>query len=243
VVEVRRVYERPALRQVAGDALRPGGLALTRRALAVAALPPGSRVLDLGCGLGATAAVCRAEFGLDAVGLDVSAGMLAEAREQRPALPLLRASGARLPFRAGALDAVLAECTLALLPDLDAALAEVRRVLREDGLLIACDLYARAPDAIPDLRALPLVTCLRGALPRAGFEAKLAARGFTLSLWEDHTEALKAFAARLIFEHGSLASFWGCVTGDPALAGAVQQTTARARPGYFLVLARRGSRK
>lgn len=243
MAEVCRVYEQPALRHVAGDVLRPGGLALTRRALTIAALPPGARVLDLGCGVGTAAATCRAEFDLEAVGLDISAGMLAEARGKHPALPLTQSPGARLPFGAGAVDAVLAECVLSLMPDLDAALAEIRRVLREDGLLIVSDLYARAPDGVPDLRGLSLGSCLRGALPRADFEARLAAHSFMLILWEDHTEALKTFTARLIFEHGSLASFWGCATGNPAVVEPIQQATMRARPGYFLALARRGSRE
>lgn len=233
------MYEQPALRQVAGDVVRPGGLALTRHALTVAALPPDARVLDLGCGVGTTVAACRAEFELDAVGLDVSAAMLAEARGEHPTLPLAQAMGARLPFGDGAADAILAECVLSLMPDLDAALADIRRVLREDGLLIVSDLYARAPDGVPDLRGLSLGSCLRGALSRADFEARLTAHGFTLILWEDYTEALKYFTARLIFEHGSLANFWGCATGNPAAAGPIQQATARARPGYFLTLARR----
>ena len=242
MADVCRVYEQPALRQVAGDALRPGGLDLTRRALALAALPLGAHVLDLGCGLGTTATTCRSEFGLDTVGLDISAGMLAEAHEHHPALPLAQAPGARLPFRDGAVDAVLAECVLSLLPDLDAALVEIHRVLCQDGLLIVSDLYARipegAPSGVPGLRDLPLVSCLRGALARADFESRLTAHGFTLILWEDHTEALKHFIARLIFEHGSLASFWGCTTGNPAAVKPIQQTTARARPGYFLAVAK-----
>jgi len=238
VAEVCRVYEQPALRHVAGDALRPGGLALTRHALAVAALPPGARVLDLGCGLGTTAVACRAEFDLDAVGLDCSARMLAEVRGPHPALPLVQAPGARLPFCDGGLNAVLAECVLSLMPDLDAALADIRRVLREDGLLVVSDLYARAPEGVPDLRGLLLVSCLRGALARDVFESRLTAHGFTLILWEDHTEALKAFTARLIFEHGSLASFWGCATGNPVVGEPIQQATLRARPGYFLALAK-----
>jgi len=243
VAEVCRVYEQPALRHVAGDVLRPGGLALTRRALTIVALPPGARVLDLGCGVGTAAATCRAEFDLDAMGLDVSAGMLAEARSHHPTLPLAQATGARLPFGAGTVDAVLAECVLSLMPDLNAALVDIRRVLREDGILIVSDLYARAPDGVPDLRDLSLGSCLRGALPRADFEARLTAHGFMLILWEDHAEALKTFTARLIFEHGSLASFWECATGNPAAAGPIQQATARARPGYFLAVARRGSRE
>ncbi|MBN1872604.1 MAG: methyltransferase domain-containing protein [Anaerolineae bacterium] len=240
MVEVCRVYEQPVLRQVAGNVLRPGGLALTRHALTVAALPPGARVLDLGCGVGTTTAVCGDEFDLDAVGLDVSAGMLTEAHGQHRTLPLVQAAGARLPFRGGALDAVLAECVLAIIPDLDSALADIRRVLRDGGLLIVSDLYARAPDGVSGLRNLPLASCLRGALSRTDFEAKVMAHGFTLILWEDYTEALKHFTARLILEHGSLANFWQCAAGNSA-AEPIQQAIRHARPGYFLAVARNGS--
>lgn len=242
MVQVCRVYEQPALRYVAGDALRPGGLALTRYALTVAALQSGARVLDLGCGVGTTAKTCRVEFALDAVGVDVSPRMLSEARGQCPALPLIQAPGARLPLGDGVVDAVVAECVLSLLPNLDAALVDIGRVLCEGGLLVVSDLYARAPDGVPDLRSLPVISCLRGALPRADFESRLAAHGFTLILWEDHTESLKRFAARLIFEHGSLAGFWGCAAGSPAV-GPIQRAIARARPGYYLALARKGNRQ
>ncbi|MBN2001956.1 MAG: methyltransferase domain-containing protein [Anaerolineae bacterium] len=243
MAEACRIYEQPALRRVAGDVLRPGGLSLTRYALAQAALLPGARVLDLGCGVGTTAAVCRGEFNLGAVGLDVSGGMLAEARGQHPGLPLVQAPGARLPFRDGSLDAVLAECTLSLMPDPDAVMAEVRRVLRAGGWFAVSDLYTRAPDNAPsgvtDPHTLPPAGCLQGACARADFEARLAAHGFIAILWEDHTRALKTFTARLIFEHGSLAGFWQCATGNPAIAEPIRQAVARAHPGYFLAIAQK----
>ncbi len=43
-----RVYEQASLREALGDTLRPGGFALTERALAVCALPAGARVCLLG---------------------------------------------------------------------------------------------------------------------------------------------------------------------------------------------------
>jgi arsenite methyltransferase len=52
--KVCRVYELPGVQRVTGATIRPGGLALTRRAVALADLPAGAWALDVGCGAGAT---------------------------------------------------------------------------------------------------------------------------------------------------------------------------------------------
>lgn len=228
-----RVYEQGAVRRVTGDAIRPGGLALTRRALALAALPTGARVLDVGCGVGATVALCRSEFALTAVGLDLSAVLLAEGRTRTPRRPLLQATALHLPLPAGAFDAVLAECSLSLMADWDRALTDVARVLRPGGLFVVSDVYAAPKDRVAPT-ASRLRCCLNGARSRHEIEAHVQAHGFALRHWEDQTPALRRFAARLIWEHGSLAAFWACagVTDEEAAA-------LPARPGYFLAVARR----
>ncbi|MEO5876139.1 MAG: class I SAM-dependent methyltransferase [Streptosporangiaceae bacterium] len=52
-------------------------------ALCAALVPPGSRVLDAGCGTGRVA-IRLAELGYDCVGADLDASMLAEARRAAP---------------------------------------------------------------------------------------------------------------------------------------------------------------
>ena len=54
-----RPYESPALREAIGPALRPGGLDLTERAARYCGLAAGDLVLDVGCGIGATAAFLK----------------------------------------------------------------------------------------------------------------------------------------------------------------------------------------
>ncbi len=241
-----RVYEQPPLRQVAGETIRPGGLELTERALALCDLPPNARVLDVGCGIGATVEHLSAKRQLSAIGVDLSPRLLQEGRERNRSLPLLRAPGERLPLADGSVDAAWAECTLSLMTDLDQALAECRRVLRAGGVLAITDLYARQPDGATELHRLPLSSCLSGALPRQEMMDRVQAQGFEVFLWEDHTEALKRFTAQLILTHGSLASFWCCMAPravqaaqDPAVfAGQIEQAIATARPGYFLMISK-----
>lgn len=232
-----RVYEESALRQVAGETIRPGGLALTERALAFCSLPPGARVLDLGCGIGATVEHLGMRRGLLAIGLDASTPLLREGRERQARLLLLQARGERLPLAANSADAVLAECTLSLMADLDRALAECHRVLRPRGLLAVTDLYVRQPGGAAALHRLPLCSCLSGALPRKELTGRLQAAGFEVLLWEDHTAALKGLAAQLIMAHGSLDSFWRRMVPSGVAAAEIAPAIAAARPGYFLLIA------
>lgn len=229
---VCRVYEQQAIRQVVGDVIRPGGLALTRHALSLAALPEGAPLLDVGCGVGATVALCREEFALRAVGLDLSMVLLREGQLHVPERPLLQAMAQHLPFATGRFAAVMAECSLSLAADWARALLELRRVLEPGGLAIISDIYAAAGATAPPPGST-LRCCLSGARSRSDIEGLLAAQGLTLLFWEDHTPALRQFAARLVWEHGSLASFWSCV-------GATESEVAAfpAQPGYFLLLAR-----
>jgi SAM-dependent methyltransferase len=101
-------------------------------------LRAGRRVLDVGCGAGRHLAA-MVERGIDAVGLDLSPDLLAEA-SQRPALRgrLVRADMRSLPF-AGEFDAALSLFTSFGYFNEDAqntrALAEMARVVKPGGLL------------------------------------------------------------------------------------------------------------
>ncbi len=122
------------------EAIPPGGgppadLEVRLRFLR-ARLPPGARVLDVGCGEGwFTAELTRA--GHTAVGADVAAEPLRRARARTPELDLrqLPAAG-EWPLRDSSFDAVWAGETLEHVTDTAGWLSEVRRVLRSGGELV-----------------------------------------------------------------------------------------------------------
>lgn len=231
-------YESSAMLAVGGPTLRPGGLEITQRALSLCALPAGSRVADIGCGMGTTVDHLRRHHRLRAVGLDRSAGMLGRARRRNPGLPLVKGDAARLPFEDGRLSAVLCECTLTLVPDIDAAWSEIRRVLAPGGFLILADIYARAPRASAGLATLPGTSCLKGARSRDETVGRMHRSGFTLLAWEDRSDALKRLAAELVLAGGSRLALWGTASstgGAASCAAAVRQV----RLGYFLSVARK----
>jgi SAM-dependent methyltransferase len=237
------VYEQPALRAAmaaaSGATLRPGGLALTDVAIACCALPAGAWVLDVGCGTGTTVDHLRTRYHLNALGLDLSANLLAESREHGAALPLMQADGERLPLCSDQLDAIMAECSLSVLADVDQALAEFRRVLKPGGALMVTDVYARNAEALAALGQWPADTGLSGARSQAQIAEQLRAHGFQIKLWQDHTAALKQLAVQLIFEHGSLPAFWQ-QTAPAGTAPGMERATAQIKPGYYLLLARKG---
>ncbi|HTP09479.1 MAG TPA: class I SAM-dependent methyltransferase [Anaerolineae bacterium] len=233
-----RLYEQSPILEVAGETIRPGGLVLTDRALEFCALPIGARVLDVGCGPAASIAHLHGKHQLNAIGLDPSEMLLRSGRRRDRSLSLIQAPGVWLPLADDQFDAVLTECSLSVMRNSDRALAEFRRVLRSDGYLILSDIYARNPDGAAALQRLPIDSCLSGAIAQDAIIDRVEATGLKVMLWEDHTKALNAFAAQLIWSNGSLQQFW-CRATARADAGDIQTAIAQARPGYYLLIAQK----
>lgn len=92
----------------------------------------GDLVLDAGCGNGRPLALLQ-EQGCTAVGVDLSLGMARTAQH-----PLVAAGDVQgLPFPDGAFDAAVALMMLYHVPDQEAAAAELRRVVRPGGVVVA----------------------------------------------------------------------------------------------------------
>jgi malonyl-CoA O-methyltransferase len=136
---VRRDFARAA-----GSYDRHAGLQ-RRVAQAVAGrVPPGAArggtFLDIGCGTGllGEALVQRGARPETLAALDLAHPMTRTGRY--PGQPAVTADVERLPFAAGSLDGVVSSLTLQWVNDLPAALAEMVRVLRPGGLLVASTL-------------------------------------------------------------------------------------------------------
>ncbi|MGQ0840272.1 class I SAM-dependent DNA methyltransferase [Actinokineospora sp.] len=100
-------------------------------------LPPGSRVLDLGCGSGLPTAKQLVDAGMDVVGVDESQTMLDLAAAQAPGATYLHADLRELG-ELGEFDAVVAFFALLMLSkaDIERNLRDIRALLRGPGLLL-----------------------------------------------------------------------------------------------------------
>lgn len=123
-----------------------GTSAALRELVAQAELAPAQRVLDLGCGTGATTLLAkRTEPGIEIVGLDPDEKALARARRKaeraRLAIEFVQGFGDALPFPDGRFDRVLSSFMFHHLeaPEKPAVLRELRRVLRPGGSLHVVD--------------------------------------------------------------------------------------------------------
>lgn len=95
------------------------------------------RVCDLGCGPGQIARYLR-DRGVNVFGLDLSAGMLAQARRLNPGIPFVQGSMLALGLGPETLDGIAAFYSIIHIPRsrVVAALKEMRRVLKAGGWLL-----------------------------------------------------------------------------------------------------------
>lgn len=194
--------------------------------------------MDVGCGVGATVDYLTAKHHLEVYGLDMSASLLDRAHDKNDNLAFIRGDAAALPVHTGALQGLFCECVLSLTADPEAVLKEFFRVVEDGGFLVITDLYWRNPDAQGLFPSLSLNCCLKGAVAAANTKEWVAAAGFTILKWEDHSDLLKQLAARIVWTYGSMNYFWSSFCGK---AESVRRASdmAQLRPGYYFLAARK----
>lgn len=97
-------------------------------------------VLEVGCGTGLILSRV-ADLAKSAHGVDISAGMLEKARTK--GLSVTQASATSLPFDDASFDVAYSVKVLAHVPEIETALAEMARVVRPGGVVIA-EFYNRS---------------------------------------------------------------------------------------------------
>lgn len=113
-----------------------------RRALRRLDVRPAERVLDVGCGTGwVVQYLARSVPGVRIEGMDLSPGMLAEARRLDPEHTYFEGDVRRIDRADASYDVVCTVFTSRNFPDLEASVAEMMRVLRPGGRLMVLDSF------------------------------------------------------------------------------------------------------
>ncbi|HEV2005106.1 MAG TPA: methyltransferase domain-containing protein [Candidatus Limnocylindrales bacterium] len=120
---------------------------VARRSLELLRIGPGARVIDVGCGTGVLLPALAELVGSagKVVGLDYAPDLLVRARERvrkagfEDIVELVEGDAADLGFESGSFDAAHVERVLIHLPDADAAISEMRRVVRPGGWVVAAE--------------------------------------------------------------------------------------------------------
>jgi SAM-dependent methyltransferase len=138
--------------------IHPGGRASTEALLAQAQITGTARVLDVGCGVATTAIEIARRHRAQVTAADISPLMLehAEANAQAAGVAdLVTVTSAdilALPFEDAAFDVVIAEA-VTMFTDRPKAAAELARVTRPGGRVLATEFYWRTPPT-PEAREI-----------------------------------------------------------------------------------------
>jgi arsenite methyltransferase len=216
---------------------------LVRDALGVR---PGERILDIGCGPGFYVAELLEEVGSEGtvVGLDRSPQMLAIAARRCQAfdnVSFREAEATKLPVDDGSFDAALCVQVLEYVPDVSAALKEMRRALRTGGRLVLWDIdwttlswHSTDPARMERVLRAWDTHLAHAALPRI-LGPRLRAAGFDRVLVEGHAFATTDLTTQ---------SYGGAIVPliERFVAGRdeIGETTARAWAAEQRELAARG---
>ena len=135
------------------------------------ALQPGEQVLEAGCGTGSMWKGVTLPEGCHVTLTDLSAGMLDTARTNTAHLPCAYAQCdvMALPWPDASFDVVIANMMLYHVPDINRALAEIRRVLKPDGRFFAATFGEHGiTQAVLEMLGLPCTVNHRFTLQNGG---------------------------------------------------------------------------
>jgi|JI7StandDraft_1071085.scaffolds.fasta_scaffold20616_3 SAM-dependent methyltransferase len=144
------------------DYLHPGGKKSTAYLIQKIQPVDGMKVLEIGCGTGATLAQLSQHTGVHLFGVDVSAEMLKTAEQRMEycgissvSLKLIQPGG-KLPFEDNFFDAVYAESVLGIIepPALSVLLAEIKRVLKPAGTFFSVDAVWQSNTPVEKIREI-----------------------------------------------------------------------------------------
>lgn len=161
---------------------------------------PGAQALDLGCGAG-TQAACLAAEGFSVVAADLSIEGVKVTRDTLRAAnqtaSVLNADAEHLPLRDAAIDACVCGLLLHHFRDLHAVAAELRRIVRPGGVVVALDANGHNPptwmflNVVHRLRPLGGLTPNQRALRAREIREVFGANGFGDFRFESITSRLR----------------------------------------------------
>ncbi len=152
------------------------------------AVEPGATVLEVGAGTGSFLALFT-EMAGHQIALDITAGMLEQARARNPEMAIIQADGAALPIRSRSIDLACSAQVLHHIHRPIPVLKEMRRVVAEEGRVLIVDQVA--PERVEETIAMNELDSLRdlshaACRPPSGLRIMISAAGLDIEAEEIH---------------------------------------------------------
>ena len=171
-----------------------GGTAATDELARAAGIGNGSRVADFCAGLGGTVRYLAHRYGADVTGIELTASRALGAQELTRRVGLLdkarvvRASVLDVPLHDASMDAVVSQEAFCHVPELDRALGEACRILREGGRLAFTDWVAHTPLGADDAELMWDGMAIQPLRSIAAYRDLVESGGFTVLAATDLTD-------------------------------------------------------
>jgi sarcosine/dimethylglycine N-methyltransferase len=184
------------------DHFHTRGLAATAELGKLAGITADATVLDVGSGVGGPARFLAATHGCRVIGVDLSepfvdaARYLTERTGQSGQVSFQTASALELPFDGGRFDVVLLQHVAMNIADRARLYREIRRVLKPGGRFATFDIVSTGGEPhypVPWARTPATSFLMTAAATREAVEPA----GFRTLIWQDDTEAAKAWITQL----------------------------------------------
>ena len=184
------------------DQFHTRGLAATTELAELSGITADTAVLDIGSGIGGPARVMAATCGCCVTGVDLSesfvdaARYLTERTGQSAQVSFQTASALDLPFAGGRFDVALLQHVAMNIFERARLYREIHRVLKSGGRFATFDIVSNAGDPhypVPWARTPATSFLLTAAATREAIEQA----GFRTLVWQDDTQAAKAWFVQL----------------------------------------------
>lgn len=166
----------------------PGGMQLTKSILSREKIVGTTKILDVGCGTGQTAAYISKKYGCHVTAFDCHTVMIEKAKKRFRSLqlPVVTCYGIaeNLPFEDGSFDMILSESVTAF-TDVSQSIPEFKRVLKPNGILLAIEMTLE--NSVTEAELAQILHCygVKQLLNEAGWRAHFQKAGFKQVLSEN----------------------------------------------------------
>jgi cyclopropane fatty-acyl-phospholipid synthase-like methyltransferase len=199
------IYSHPLATWLIGESFHPGGLALTDELASLTDLGPGKRLLDAGCGRGASTVHLAETTGCEAVGLTLESDGVARGRKHADATGVAERvnfvqddiSHVGTVTGAGDFDVVLMECVLSTLDRKPESLRQLHRMTKPGGYIAITDVTVteELPEQLQG--SIGAALCMADARGLEDYMSMVEEAGFRVTEYRSAKEVVHALIKKI----------------------------------------------